>query len=177
MKMYLVIASLLVILGSHANAGEEPSKPQYKSPGTAAALSTFGTFIPFGVGVASLPSESGGAGTALIVLGGTIFGPGLGHAYAGNAGRFFSGVGLRLLGWGGLMTTVALSWNDGDSGAAIAGALASTFLILGSSIYDIATAPKSARQFNDRHGYRQISLSPTFNPKNSTPGLQLSMSF
>ena len=82
-----------------------------KSPGTATGLSFAGLVVPIGISAMVLSSGSGGGsgdvGLGVLIVAGTILGPGLGHAYAGESGRFWRGAGLRTLSWGAMIGAAA----------------------------------------------------------------------
>jgi len=82
--------------------------------------------------------------------GGLVVGPSLGYFYAGQRGRAWRGLGLRILGYGALFGAVAASWDcygDGDecrAGAALA--VVGSAMTLGSAIYDIASVRGAVRR-------------------------------
>lgn len=154
---------------------------EMKSPQKAVNLSLLGTLIPVGLGIAMVANDdserSGGPAMigALCIMGGILVGPGLGHSYAGSGGRMLSGIGLRLLGFGGAMTAFALSWNSPDSDSAEAGFYGGMALAGFSAIYDIATADDTARKYNERHGLSRVTVSPTYFADHDAGGLTLTL--
>jgi hypothetical protein len=72
-----------------------------------------------------------------------------------------------------MLAGVGLSW-DNESSAANAAILGSMGLIVVSSIWDMATASRSARKYNEK---KRLSISPTYDYENKTKGLQLAFSF
>lgn len=191
MKMRL-IGSLLVLAFVVSNPAmaddlefeaESPAKEQVspKSPGTATGLAVGGLLVPAAfITLLATSDGSGGGGeaaTALFMFGGTIFGPGLGHAYAGDSGRFWKGAGLRTLAWGGFIAALAASWDNPDASGAGAVAVGSMALYLVSAVSDIVTADDSVRRYNERVEASRVSLSPTWQPRDDAVGLQVAVLF
>ena len=120
-----------------------------KSPRRALLLSGLGTLaigVP-GVNLVAIP-----------------VGPALGHFYAGNARQAWTGILIRGGAFFGGVAVVVLKALEGDPNfdedaeRILTGAL---IVILASAAYDVATAPASARRFNERQQQRvQMSLSP-----------------
>ena len=140
------------------------SLPGTKSGKTAVLLSLLGTAVP---AAATLPLiwESSGTSvahtSAVLCTGAFLIGPSLGHFYAGRPGRAFAGIGVRVLAGAGVAIAGLGSGSEGGvtSGQAalgVAGAVAGA----ASVIYDIASAPHSARVHNDglRHAHATIGI-------------------
>jgi hypothetical protein len=177
MKRLIGIVMLAgIILCSSASAGGNVGI-KAKSPGTATALSLFGTMTPLFVSKALSDSGDPNTATSLLVLGGLLMGPGIGHMYAGNEKRFWGGFGLRLAGLAGMTLSFAASWNNPDSDGAAVGFLAGSVVYLGSTIHDIATADNSVRDYNKKYGLTGVSIAPTYFASQNAPGLQLAISF
>jgi len=138
-----------------------------KSPAAALAWSLAGTTAPTAIGVV-LVLASGGDGSPAQAGGGLIFagglvGPSLGHFYAGRSGRGAATIGLRIL----LVTGTAAALTKAciycypstrhSEAAALLG-LAGLGLTAASVIYDVATAPGSARRYNERRA--SFSIAP-----------------
>lgn len=188
-----VFGILLVLVVVSANTGladtvefeaESTAEVQVplKSPGTATGLSVGGLLVPAAFIALLATSESGGgggagAGVAIFMFGGTIFGPGLGHAYAGDSGKFWRGAGYRTLAWGGFIGALAASWDNPDASGAGALAIGSMAIYLGSSIYDIATAGDSAKRYNERVAASKVSLGPIWQPRDEAVGMQVAVRF
>jgi hypothetical protein len=80
------------------------------------------------------------------------------------------------------MIIASLLWAAGGRDAAAtrlaqdcsgAGFLASAVVVSGSALYDIATAPSSARRYNQRH----LSIAPLVDPRHGSFGVSASWSF
>jgi len=149
---------MIAVVGftSAANASDLNLRP--KSPGKATTLSLVGTlfggFVPFGA----------------------IVGPGWGHLYAGNQARFWTGAGIRTVGLGGALVAYTVS-DSPDDGTALAAFVVGLGLWFGSSIYDTATAARSAREYNRKHGFGGLSMAPTYDLSKKQAGIKLSMQF
>lgn len=179
-RVAIYIALLVTVAAGSVWAAEEET-PRAKSPETATTWSLMGTLVPVGFGVSTIASGSESPLVvvgALAFFGGSIVGPGLGHDYAGAKGRFWSGVGLRTAGWVGTFVVIGLTWDSGNEPGLDIGEVAgygSLALIAGSTLYDIATAARSAENYNQKHGLQSLSLKPTFDPSSGTTGLQLTI--
>jgi hypothetical protein len=111
-------------------------------------------------------------GAAVVVgLAGAIVGPSAGHFYAQDAQAWW-GIGIRVGSAGVFAGSAAWALNetdwfgDGDEGSqAIPGLLAigSALTFFASGLYDIVTAPRSAHEYNKRHG-QTVSVRPTYVP-------------
>lgn len=113
MKKFTEFILIVVIFtASNAVAVEQVATPHSKSPATATSLALAGFLVPIGLMVMASSSEgegSGNTGVFMIGLVGSIVGPGLGHAYAGESGRFWRGAGMRTLTWGVFLGAAAAS--------------------------------------------------------------------
>ena len=158
MKRTLIVIVMVSVawFASAADAGDLNLRP--KSPGRATCLSLFGTLVG-----------------PLVPLGAAV-GPGWGHLYAGNQARFWTGAGIRTVGLGGALVAYMVS-DSPDDGTALTAFVVGMGLWFGSSIYDIATAAKSAREYNSKHGLSSLSMSPTFDLSKKQAGIKLSMQF
>lgn len=185
MKRILTVIVMVAVVGftSVASAGDQQLRP--KSPGKATSLSLIGTLAPtfFYMAVSSSCSGPEGCSPAVAIIGltgfvaGPIVGPGFGHMYARNKGRFWTGLGLRTAGLGGAVVAFALSYDNSDSDVALTGFVAGAGLWFGSAIYDIATAARSAREYNRKNGLGWLSVAPTFDLSKRQAGVRLSLQF
>ena len=154
--------------------------PARKDPSTALALSLGFTAI----GTTMLLIGSSSQSQTADDIGGVMlfFGPSTGHWYAGEIGGV--GLGLRagaVLGAGAAITLAfqedgcdgPCSSNDGLITALL---LASAGAWIGSTIYDIATAPSAARSWNRAHG---VAFGPTamLSAGRSVPGVAVGLRF
>ena len=150
---FLLLAGALVRLPA-----QHDSIPQARSPHTALLLSLGATVIPFAIGSASSTRSE----TEKLAFWGILVGPAVGHFYAGHSKQAWQGIGIRS---GVGVATLAVgfascsgrgsgsdSWDCG-SAAVIIGSVA----LLASVVHDIATAPRSAREYNASHP-RPVSL-------------------
>ncbi len=170
-KVIAVVAITSLIAFGSVLANDSPQR-QPKSPGLAATLSFMGTVVPVTVGLASA-DEAG----AILFLGGIWIGPGLGHLYAANVGRFFLGLGLRTVGFVAVGAALAASLSGGgDSGGDAAG-MAGVVLLGGVSLIDIIGAAGSARKYNKKHGLAGVDISPTYFASQKAFGVQVSLGF
>lgn len=189
MKKLVALVMIIVALAMESGAAGDIKTYSAKSEQAASNMSVFGHFVPLilGLGAFSAGASQESANGGLVAAGifgiatGTVVGPGMGHLYAGNKGRFWRGVGIRGGMWivaGTVCAKIGEHGTDLGTGLAIAGVLAGTMLVVEiSSIIDVAAADNSARDYNEKHGLTQISLSPTYDHKSKTPGFQMSMNF
>jgi hypothetical protein len=140
-----------------------------RSPGLAITLSLVATVAPPIAAVAAFnDSERDGVAedreeAALWILGGSLlFGPSVGHWYAGKV--LTPGLGVRALGFA--IGAAAFGGNDVDD--AISLMLLGTATVLGGAIYDVATAGRSAREYNFEHATRVMPMvAPAIAPDGS----------
>lgn len=117
-----------------------------------------------------------GVQPGLVLLGSLILGPSVGHVYAGRPGRALLGIGVRVGALAGLAGAVALSWNSYSSGAEALGVV-SLALGAGLWIWDIASAPGSARAHNRKLRERRLSLGAGPVGSTGAPGIVLTATF
>ncbi len=161
---------MLVGLGRSAFADEAPDVP-HRSETTATALSVAGTLVPIATFATAYAIDHTGDNGALDLVMTTsvlvgLYAPSLGNAYAGHAAT--AGLATRI--GGGLAFLVGASMlaprlgggEDNDTLGAVfcASGLA---MYAGGAIYDIATASRDARQFNDAHA-PHVQLAPLVAP-------------
>ena len=103
---------------------------------------------------------------------GLVIGPGLGHIYAGNKRQFWIGSGLRLLAVGGVCTGFAVGTSPNAVENAFYGC-AAVYLI--SAIYDVSTAARSARKYNQKHRLGATEISPCYFAEQKAVGMRLTI--
>lgn len=140
---------------------------QQKSENAALNYSLFGTLIP----------------TATLVLAypGLLIGPSMGYFYTGQGGRAWTGIGVRALATGGMISAFGIcGWDcgEGDDAYNVAWAvfIASGGVFVGSAIYDIATVKRAVRERNQSLS-PSFGLAPTYSPARRELGLRLSLRF
>jgi len=180
-KSTLVVTLMVVVVGSTAvvDARNLNLNIKPKSPVKATTLSLLGTFVPTVLGVSLIRSEGGVKTGLALFLVGTTLGPSRGHDYAGNRRQAMSGFLIRTGFWlGGLfVAAVAPNVGWGPSGTEIGAIFAAAGLVTVSALYDIATAARSAREYNRKNGFGDLCLSPTFDLSKKQAGVRLSMQF
>lgn len=167
----LVVAAALILTASPALAqpGASPALTQpagepmagelmagelteEKSEQAALGLSLLGTIAPFMVTVAAVSSDQPELALAGAV--GMLIGPSLGHWYAGQyvtGGLLIRGAGAALV-LGGLVQALddfGCEGSCGSEGATLA--LAGAAVFIGGTLYDLATAGRAAREWNEKH--------------------------
>lgn len=179
-KATTLLLTILIFTAGAARATEPARTPQYKSPETAAGISLLGTAVPVGLMVMASSNSNGdsdAAGLVMLGLVGSIFGPGLGHSYAGDSGRFWRGAGWRTVGWTSLFVAVAISWDNTDSSGAGFLAVGGAAIVVVSTIRDIAMASDSANRYNQRFEPRKVTMMPMWSPRDNSVGLGVSLGF
>lgn len=129
-----------------------------KSPGTAGMLSFFATVGPPLAAAAAFGNDDGNdrEDTMItVMLGSVLVGPSIGHLYAGKL--VTPGLGVRALGFA--LGLAAAGTDDLDD--AIGLLLLGSGCVIGGAVYDIATAGRSAREYNFQQAKRMM---PTFAP-------------
>jgi hypothetical protein len=170
MKKVISIVAIISLVAFGTAVADEKAPPQPKSPGTAAAISLLATAGPVAFGLAA-PNSSG----ALLFLVGAIFGPGCGHLYAGNQGRFWLGAGLRVAGYAACAGAFAASWDNPDATGAAPAFFAGFGLAVASTVIDIAGADDSARKYNRKHGLDNVTVAPTYFPAQNAFGIKVTI--
>jgi hypothetical protein len=127
-----------------------------KSPARAIGHSLSGTVLPLAAGI-GMSEKHGGAG-ATLALTGFLVGPSLGHFYAGQTRRAFTGIAIRSASLAGFVAGLALSV-DGDGTYA---ALGTVSLVVGASsmVVDIVNAGSSASRYNRESLGQSRSIQP-----------------
>lgn len=156
-------------LTSRRSAGRVGVEEAPKSPGRATALSLGGTLLlapAFGAGL--------------------FIGPAFGHFYAENHSQAWQGIALR---GGTAIAALAAaessgggsSGPDGDFdglGEALAWLAVGAGVVIGSGIYDIATAGDAAREYNRERRLKSARVAPTAGgPQGEQIGLSVRIEF
>ena len=130
----------------------EERVPGMKSGTTAFLWSFLGTFVPATAGGLSL--YRGGASDSnvpgIVLAGGVILGPSLGHFYAARPGRALAGIGIRTLASVGIAAALMeIAAEGNETNFATLGAFG--VIVGGASLaWDIIKAPHSARVHNEQ---------------------------
>ena len=154
--------------------GELQPSSSERSESKALLLSLVATVVPGTLSALAMSESSENRGADLVFLGSVVVGPSLGHFYAGRPGRALLGMGIRTAALVGLSAAVAISWDEESTGGDGL-ALASLGIGAASIVWDIATAPASARRYNDTH--RENRLSIGLGAVGSAPGILVAASF
>jgi hypothetical protein len=167
-------AVALIIATSTSIARAEDTSELPRDPDTALYLSIVGTVAgaTLLVPVGGMKNEDWKVGLPMFALAELL--PSAGHVYAGN--YVSAGLVTRLL--GGTMIVIALKdpFESDQIVSSNARALGVTgiLLTLGGTVYDIATARRSARRYNER----QLKLSPVIATDTGVaPGFGVSAAF
>jgi hypothetical protein len=187
LKTILVIISALLVLESLAMGADSASVATPKSRRSAIIYSLVSTSIPMAVGGVMIHSDHGAPlGTGIASLG-LILGPGVGHAYAANMRRFWTGAATRGMVLSSSVAVAAIlihdssgdTWDEGLSKALLAiGVIgAGVTICTVSAIHDIATADNSADTYNSEHGFAHLTIEPTYIATYKAPGLVLKLTF
>ncbi|PWB74484.1 hypothetical protein C3F09_03900 [candidate division GN15 bacterium] len=186
-KLGLVLALCGIMASS--GVGQERARQITARNGAVAFKKSFlWTFVPVAIGGGIvLKGVQGNSNTGLIVAGTTIgglgllVGPSAGHIYAGRP-HPVSGMGLRLLigvvGGAavlGIAIGESMGGDDFSGTASVAGV--SGAAIIGSVVYDIATASRSAERYNQNHGLASWRIQPGYFAQQKALGLRLSVHF
>lgn len=158
-----------------------------KDPQKAFWLACGHTVIPIatGLSIAIIGSSNVEGSRAVLAFGsmtyGAAIGPSMGNFYARDFKRGLTGIGLRLVGAALFASGVAEAMADGnddewngdsrDQDALMIGGVA---LVAGSTLWNILSAPTSARQYNARRG---LSVSPYYIPHNRSYNVALRITF
>lgn len=165
-----------------------PARAPAQLPSESAAFgrSLWGTIVPVSVGLVIGAGNEGPNGNAetgalgfLAFTGGLVVGPSLGYFYAGERGRAWRGLGLRVLGFGALIGAAAASWGCYGNECKTAGAVAlvGSVMTLGSGVYDIATVRGAVRRRNEHAQGVSINVEPTYSSRQRAAGIALQLTF
>lgn len=178
MLIVLLLSGILFLLEA-----QEMKKP--KSEGTALAWSLGATVIPClpsifirrrGVAAPWTAFQVGVISSAISAI---FVGPSAGHFYAGQSRRALGGIVIRALGVGislALLKDTDMS-DVGDMGKIGAG-LSLFFAMVGYSVYDICTAPRSVRKYNESiKKTGNVYLIPKIDMKEKSYGLNVVYNF
>ncbi|MGE5176200.1 MAG: hypothetical protein ACM3JJ_07455 [Hyphomicrobiales bacterium] len=181
------LAALLVAAPAARADDSNDSIPGLHSPTTATLLSTVFTVVPAVAGIVITNGEGRsngpdqGAGGPLLFTGAYLFGPAVGHFYAGRSGRAFVGIGVRAAALAAATGAVAASWDNGSdtSGAETVGLVALGVGVV-SAVYDVATAGKSAKIKNDELRAQRLTepkVSASLGSVAGAPGVRIGVKF
>jgi hypothetical protein len=155
-------------------SGDPKSSFSERSESKALLLSLLATAVPAALSAYAISESEGSEGASLVLLGSLVVGPSLGHFYAGKPGRALLGMGIRSAALFGLAGAVAMSWDEESAGGNTL-AVASLGIGAASIVWDIASAPASARRYNETHGENRLSIG--LGPVGSAPGILVAASF
>ena len=201
-RILITVLALTFLLISNVAAADITSTATPKSRNTALTRSLLWTLVPAAVGgvlmlhgqrVSPIGFSQGSGQTddaetmAGLAIGsvGIVVGPGVGHAYAGKIGRFWGGVAVRVAAVG-LTVVMASSSSSGNSNLSslddqitqiVIAFVVGGSICLGSAIYDIATVGNSVEEYNEEHGFGNLTLKPTYIASHKAPGLLLRLTF
>ncbi len=139
------------------------------SPKRAFTRSMLGTFVP-------LP-------TLVLAVPGIIVGPSLGYFHAGMPNRAMIGVGIRIIGVGGMLSSFAIcGWDcgPGDDNYDIAWAvfIGSGGIVVGSAAYDLLTIKRQVRNHDAKLlDQKSLAFRPVYYPNMRALGAGLTLRF
>jgi hypothetical protein len=186
-RIVITTLALTCLLCSNAAAKDATSIEVPKSRRTAVIYSLISTSVPVVVGGVMMNSEhSAPLGTGIASTG-LILGPGVGHVYAQNSRRFWTGAGTRGLVLASSVAVAAIliddsvgeSWDEGLPKALLAIGIvgAGVTICTVSAIRDIAAADNSVDAYNSARGFQILSLRPAYIAHYKAPCLILSLTF
>ena len=164
------LAALMLAPAALARAEERPAG--YKSPDGAFFYSFGATAIPVGAGAV----VSGDAGAALFIAA-VVFGPSAGHFYADRPGHAWSGIAVRGAAVGAVAVGAPHMFDSGDHGGTDALIVLGSLACITWVIYDLATAPGSARKHNAELEHAGVTVSPAILGPERAPGLRVDVAF
>ncbi|KAB2880124.1 hypothetical protein F9K33_06490 [bacterium] len=141
-----------------------------KSPSKAMKMALGHTLIPIGAGLGLMiigDSNVEGirrvSGLTLLTYGGLV-GPSMGNFYAKDYTKGGLGIGMRAIGTLMVASSIgkAMAWgNDDEAEGPAPGEMMGTvgvLLVLGSTVWNIMSAPGSANTYNEKHGLSGVSV-------------------
>jgi hypothetical protein len=186
-KILITAFALMFLFNSNVVAADSTSIATPKSRRTAVIYSLISTSVPVVVGGVMMHNDRSALSGAGIASLGLILGPGVGHAYAANMKRFWTGAATRGIVLSSSVAVAAIlihdssgdSWEEGLPKAMLAIGIigAGVTICFVSAIRDIATADNSADDYNKKHGFSSLTLRPTYITAYKAPGLVLNLTF
>ncbi len=172
----VVLGSLALPAAAEESQASVPSGLNIRSENKAMTTSLIGTFATWGLMVGAWSAgayELGAVGFFALPVG-----PSLGYFSTGLKGRAWGGLAIRALGLAGVIGGFALAWDDdGDNAGPAALFFGGGALVVGSTIYDLATLKKAVRKRNGRIQGASLNVAPVLAPKSKTVGLSLQLGF
>ncbi len=186
-KILITVLASTFLLNSSIAAADSTSSTVPRSRHTAVLYSLVSTSVPMVVGGVMMNNDhSAPLGTGIASLG-LILGPGVGHVYAQNPRRFWSGAATRGIVLSSSIAVAAIliddslgdTWEEGLPKAMLAVGIvgAGVTVCTISAIRDIATADNSVDAYNSAHGFQTLTLTPTYLAAQRAPGLVLTLTF
>jgi len=159
---------------THALTEDTPTK----DPGKALHAPLVHMMVPMTLGGA-LAAELHNVQIGAAAIGyGLVVAPSIGSFYAEDYLRGALGIGIRLVCWG-IVAGAMGERMDVKTGVPEHHKISDTLALsalgvaVGSTVWNIATAPASARRFNARHQQTSFMLMPVVDPVSKTAGLAL----
>ena len=161
-------SALLGCLALLATSAAAQSTPPPMSAEAAYKTSLWGTVVPVMAGAAILVAQGGAehdrTGAALLLWGGSMFGPALGYAQAGLGGRAWKGIGIRagieLVTLVSGFAVCGMYCNHNQESRANIILLGGLSLVTVSAIYDITHLRRNV----SRHTTTTVSFTPSYAP-------------
>lgn len=160
MRTAVAIAIFLASTSASANSSPPPASvgDGPKTPVLATLISFGATAAPSALGYAILGDDGSGGqfsdGLVLTIGASVLIGPSAGHWYAGKL--VTSGLIVRALGFLALSGAISAG---GDTEHGIGLLFVGGGLLVGGGVYDLATADRSAREYNFAHATK-LMLAP-----------------
>ncbi len=181
---------LAVPCGAQEGPGGDRA-PGPKSPTLALALSAAGTIVPAAIGYLTLTTGDSKDGELVLFAAGLYAGPSIGHFYANRPGPAVRGLIIRGLVVGAsalALTQTGLCLESCESAEIIDELIVLAIgsgLTAASAIFDIVTAPRSARQYNESRaagraaeiGPRSLWIAPRLTRVGRAWGLGVALTF
>lgn len=157
-------------------AGDSEAEER-KSPTLAFGLSLGGTVVPLLASMLATDAQDK-AGLRALGLG---LGPSLGNCYAENRRRVkrglkIRGIGASVMGTGMVLGVASVFGGERAKNAALGVMGVGLGTVVGGAVYDIATAPLSAKEFNEAHDLT-AQVAPTVGPRGDQKALALRVTF
>ena len=178
-RWMLVVVFIAGICINTAQCQQDPPLNGPKSTRAAWLWSGGATLLPPAAGIylATRDSDTWKRIGGILIGSSALFGPGVGHAYAGRTGRMFGSAVLRAgCGVGALIVGVT-AWESDFGTPQMVGVIlfgvAYTYTIL----RDFGHLERSVERYNEAHRAKAISLYPAYFPRAGTMGFGARLSF
>jgi len=175
----LAVFGLALPADAQPSGTPQPGAFKPRSEGMATSLSFFGTAVPIALAIL-LGHEGSGSAFWWVAVAAIPVGPALGHFYAGEHKRAWTGIGIRVAALAAFSAGVAMAFDETHSSSyplTLGLILAGATVALGSTLADIVDARESVWKHNLKGQGLTLNVSPVVSPRSKAVGIQAQIKF